>query len=145
MPKLSPILTIAVGFTLPEMGHNFTGIQKAFWRDWFCVFAQSCLSLWNPLDCSPAGSSVHGISQARILGWVAISCSTGPRFWCFKSQAIICMTVGMLCNISVPQFPYLWYKDSSRTYLKWLLKLILFIYLLIFGWAESLLVSAGFL
>ena len=27
---------------------------------------------WNPMDCSPPGSSVHGISQARILEWVAI-------------------------------------------------------------------------
>ena len=30
---------------------------------------------WNPMDCSPPGSSVHGISQARILEWVAISFS----------------------------------------------------------------------
>ena len=35
--------------------------------------AQSCLTLCNPLDCSPPGSSVHGISQARMLEWVAIS------------------------------------------------------------------------
>ena len=32
---------------------------------------------WNPEDCSPPGSSVHGILQARILGWVAISFSRG--------------------------------------------------------------------
>ena len=38
--------------------------------------AQSCLTLWNPMDCSPAGSSVHGILQARILEWVAISFSS---------------------------------------------------------------------
>ena len=31
----------------------------------------------NPMDCSPSGSSVHGISQARILEWVAISLSRG--------------------------------------------------------------------
>ena len=31
---------------------------------------QSCLTLCNPMDCSPPGSSVHGISQARILEWV---------------------------------------------------------------------------
>ena len=34
-----------------------------------------CLTLCNPMDCSPPGSSVHGISQARILEWVAISFS----------------------------------------------------------------------
>ena len=32
----------------------------------------SCPTLCNPMDCSPPGSSVHGISQARILEWVAI-------------------------------------------------------------------------
>ena len=37
--------------------------------------AQSCLALCNPLDCSLPGSSVHGIFQARILEWVAISSS----------------------------------------------------------------------
>ena len=36
------------------------------------LVAQSCLILFNPLDCSPPGSSVHGILQARILEWVAI-------------------------------------------------------------------------
>ena len=41
-----------------------------------CVHAQSlqlCPSLCNPMDCSPPGSSVHAILQARILEWVAIS------------------------------------------------------------------------
>ena len=38
-----------------------------------CVLvAQSCLTLCDPIDCSPPGSSVHGILQARILEWVAI-------------------------------------------------------------------------
>ena len=35
--------------------------------------AQSCLTLCNPMDCSPLGSSVHGVFQARILEQVAIS------------------------------------------------------------------------
>ena len=45
---------------------------------------QSCLTLCDPMDCSPSGSSVHGILQARILEWVAISYSRGsswPRDW----------------------------------------------------------------
>ena len=33
---------------------------------------QSCLTLCDPIDCSPPGSSVHGILQVRILVWVAI-------------------------------------------------------------------------
>ena len=36
---------------------------------------QSCLTLRNLMDCSPPGSSVHGISQARVLEWVAIAFS----------------------------------------------------------------------
>ena len=36
---------------------------------------QSCPILCDPMDCSPPGSSVHGISQARIMEWVVISFS----------------------------------------------------------------------
>ena len=36
------------------------------------LVAELCLTLCNPMDCSPPGSSVHGILQARILEWVAI-------------------------------------------------------------------------
>ena len=36
-----------------------------------CACAQSCLSLCGCTDCSPPGSSVHGIFQARLLPWVA--------------------------------------------------------------------------
>ena len=39
--------------------------------------AQSCPTLCDPKDCSPAGSSVHGIFQARVLESVAVSCSRG--------------------------------------------------------------------
>ena len=41
------------------------------------LVAHLCLTLCNPMDCGPPGSSVHEISQARILKWVAISYSRG--------------------------------------------------------------------
>ena len=41
----------------------------------YCLVAKLCLTLGDPMNCSPPGSSVHGISQARILVWVAISFS----------------------------------------------------------------------
>ena len=41
------------------------------------LIAQSCPTLCNPMDCSPSGSSVHGILQARILEWLAIPFSRG--------------------------------------------------------------------
>ena len=41
-----------------------------------CVLVtQSCLTLYDHMDCSLPGSSVHGILQTRILEWVAISFS----------------------------------------------------------------------
>ena len=42
------------------------------------LVAQSCLTLCDPMDCSPPGSSVHGISQARILEWVVLPFIRGP-------------------------------------------------------------------
>ena len=39
--------------------------------------AQSCLTLCDPTDCSLPGSSLHGILQARVLEWVALSFSRG--------------------------------------------------------------------
>ena len=41
--------------------------------------AQSCPTLSNPMDCSPPGSSIHGIFQARVLEWGAIAFSEGPN------------------------------------------------------------------
>ena len=39
--------------------------------------ATSCLTLYSPVECSPTGSSVHGLSQARVLEWAAVSFSRG--------------------------------------------------------------------
>ena len=36
------------------------------------LVAQSCLALWDAMDCSPSGSSVYGILQPWILEWVAV-------------------------------------------------------------------------
>ena len=53
-----------------RVGHDWRSLSNA----------KSCLLLCHPRDYSPWGSSVHGISQARILGWVVISFSRGS-FW----------------------------------------------------------------
>ena len=54
-----------------------------------CVLvAQSCLTLCDPIDCSPPDSSVHGILQARILEWVAISFSSF-KYSCVYHMKII--------------------------------------------------------
>ena len=62
---------------LQSMGSQRVG------HDWATELNRTC-STCNPMDCSPPGSSVHGISQARIQEWVAISFSRGsfqPRNW----------------------------------------------------------------
>ena len=52
------------------------------------VSAQACPTLCDPMDCSPPGSSVHGISQARILEWIAICSSRGI----FRPRVRICVS-----------------------------------------------------
>ena len=47
------------------------------WSEIWSEIAQSCPTLFNPMDSSLPGSSVHGIFQARVLEWVAISFSRG--------------------------------------------------------------------
>ena len=87
-----------------------------------CVCAQLCPILCDPMDCSPQGSSVHGIFQARILECVAISSSRGssqPRdqthiscVSCIGRQIIYHWATGeaifkvylLLDEIGVPQF-----------------------------------------
>ena len=57
------------------------GIPLLSWllslRSCCCLVAKSCLTLCNPTNYSPPGSSVCGILRARILEWVAISSSRG--------------------------------------------------------------------
>ena len=58
--------------------------------------AQSCPTLCDPMECSLPGSSVHGIFQARILEWVAVSFSRGssqPRNQTCISQLLHCRQI----------------------------------------------------
>ena len=65
-----------------------------------CLCAQSCLTLCNPMDYSPPGSSVRGILQTGILQWVAISFSrrsSQPR-----DQTCISCIAGRFCITETP-------------------------------------------
>ena len=62
-------------FKIPPSQSDFS-----FPWSYVCSVIRSCPKPWNPLDYSPPGSSVHGIFQAGILEWVAISSSRG-FFW----------------------------------------------------------------
>ena len=56
----------------------------------YCIHAQSCLTLWDSMDYSPLGSSVHGIFQPRTLEWVAISSPRGSS-WPRDQTCISCI------------------------------------------------------
>ena len=73
-----------------------------------CLVAQLCPTLWDPLDCSPPGSSVHVIFQARIPEWVTISFSRGSsqlmdrtHFSCFADGFFIHWATGEVCAYPV--------------------------------------------
>ena len=59
-------------------------VNTSYLLECCCLVTKLCPALCDSMDCRPPGSSVHGISQARILEWVAISISRGssqPRGW----------------------------------------------------------------
>ena len=72
-----------------------------------CVCAYSVMSTWDPMDCSPPGSSVHGISQARIMEWVAMPLSrvsSWPRGWTWVS-CIFCISRRVLYPLTLSALP----------------------------------------
>ena len=54
--------------------------MKLIFKSVCVLVAQLCLILCDPMDCSPPGSSIHGISQARILEWVAVAFTRGSSW-----------------------------------------------------------------
>ena len=98
IPHLQPwnsatidLITVSVVLTFPEFH-----FMKSYTVQYFQTFLKwwwfSCSVMSNScslMDYSPPGSSVHGISQARIVEWVAISFSRGssqPRDWARVSR-----------------------------------------------------------
>ena len=75
-----------------SLSNEYSGLISCNWLVWSpccpVLVTQLCLILCDPRDYSPPMSSVHGILQARILEWVAISFSRGssqPRDWTWVS------------------------------------------------------------
>ena len=68
-------------------GALYSNVNKDNVKEWnvqmlsfervLCFVTQLCPTLCDPTDCSPPGSSVHGILQARLLEWVAVPFSRG--------------------------------------------------------------------
>ena len=99
----------------------------------YCVCAQLCPTLCNPMDCSPPGSFVHGILQARILEWVAISCSRGSSLTQGSNPHLLCLLhwqanslplchlgspLQVLCSIRITYFvlPSPWFPFSPELF-----------------------------
>ena len=92
-----------------------------------CSVAQSGPTLWDPMDCKPPASSVHGILQARILGWVAICSSRGSsRPWDGTHISCVSCTAGRFFTAVPPGKPrvpslsdvYSW-NDTANGCLPW--------------------------
>ena len=78
-----------------------------------CSVAQLCLTLCDPMDCNPPGSSVHGILQARILKWVAIPVSMESS-WPMGQTRVSCLEYtlsNMVTHVSVVR---LWRKKITK-------------------------------
>ena len=65
------------GFVRDPWSDNVSGVQGSSYAVADVKSLSNVELLCNPMDCSPLGSSVQGISQARIMLWVAISFSRG--------------------------------------------------------------------
>ena len=65
--------------------------------------AQSCPTLSDPMDCSPPGSSVHGIFQAEVLEWVAIESVTLPNHLIFCCLPLLLLPSTLPSNYSLFQ------------------------------------------
>ena len=118
-PNTPLLTTLTLGF--PSMGQTVCSLLTPEDLSHFffpkpmcvCLHAQSCLNLCEPTDCSPPGSSVHGISQATILEWVAISSSRGssqPSDWT-HTYCVSFIGRRSLCHWAIGPQAYAWQEN----------------------------------
>ena len=95
---------------------------------WVVVFTQLGLTLFDPMDCSPLGSSVHGILQARILEWVTISFSGGSSWP--RDRTWVSFTAGRFFTFwATREAPSIWSKlMQNRNLVFYLLRGQIFVF-----------------
>ena len=93
--------------------HILTAVKN--WH--MCMHAQLCLTLCDPMDCSPPGSSVHGTVQARILEWVAISFCTGSSL-SRDGTCVPCIGRGIVYHWATWEAPN-WHKPLTNPTSTW--------------------------
>ena len=121
-------------FAATEIAANGIRDCHSKWSEWkrerqisydiaymWVIVAQSCLTLWDRMDCSLPGSFVHGILQARILEWAAISFSRGSSWPRDRTQ--VSYIAGRFFTIWATReaFAYMWnlkkwYRYRKQTY-----------------------------
>ena len=70
--KINSMISLVTIYHQPKMLFNYSLYSPyCTLHTCVCLVTQSCLTLCDPIEYSPPGSSVHGIFQARILEWVA--------------------------------------------------------------------------
>ena len=96
--KTPPTLHVCVRTHTHTHTHTHISVSTTTCVAIFILVTQSCLTLWNPKDCSPPDSFVHGFLPARVLEWVAIPFSRGsfqPRDrtqFCISGQILYHLT-----------------------------------------------------
>ena len=89
---------------IPKGRWNFWGTGGPSWIGLHACSVSHVWILFDPMDCSPPCSSVHGIFQARILRWVAISSSRGSS-WPRYQTRISCIGRQVLYNWTTREAP----------------------------------------
>ena len=128
---LTTYFTTDHGVAFPGLCSQFSSV--IYLICWCCIVTKSCQKLCELMDCSLPGSSVHGISQGRILEWVAISfsrvssqpklrtqvsCIAGKFFtiWATK-EALSILSIIIIWNLIFASFRYL--KGLTLNLKKW--------------------------
>ena len=78
-----------------------------------CLVAKLCWLFCDPMNCSLPDSSVHGISQARILAWVAISFSRGFS-WTKDQTYVFCIGRQILYHWATKEAHYGYYQVFTQ-------------------------------
>ena len=107
----------ALNFTWGHQGAFTEELRSGYWDRYFVVLLiiQLCLTLCDPMDCSPPSSSLHGIFQAIILEWVAIPFSRRSSWP--KDQTRVSCIVGRFFTIWVTKEAkekYVFAKEKNK-------------------------------
>ena len=102
MRKSVTTSTFSLSICHEVMGLDATILAFLIWSE----VIQSCLIRWDPMDYSLPASSIHGIFQAKVLEWVAIS-FTGGSSWT-RNGTGVCRITGRHFTIWAPGKPFSW-------------------------------------